>query len=76
MEHFLSGNKRVPEPVDYRSETVPLPFVSSVEELKQQATQQQQSESSKKEPAAPASAEIDISKLDIRVGVITKAWLH
>lgn len=74
----MSGNKRVPEPVDYRSETVPLPFVSSVEELKQQATQQQQqqSKSSKKEPAAPASAEIDISKLDIRVGVITKAWLH
>jgi aminoacyl tRNA synthase complex-interacting multifunctional protein 1 len=28
-----------------------------------------------KEPAEP-SAEIDISKLDIRVGVITKAWEH
>lgn len=26
--------------------------------------------------AAPASAEIDVSKLDIRVGVINKAWVH
>jgi len=31
----------------------------------------------KKKKAGPAAAtEIDISKLDIRVGVITKAWLH
>jgi aminoacyl tRNA synthase complex-interacting multifunctional protein 1 len=30
----------------------------------------------KKQDAAPASTEIDISKLDIRVGVIQKAWVH
>jgi len=30
----------------------------------------------KKKAAAPASTEIDISKLDIRVGIITKAWEH
>ena len=30
----------------------------------------------KKKAPAPASTEIDVSKLDIRVGVITKAWLH
>jgi len=29
----------------------------------------------KKQPPAPAG-DIDVSKLDIRVGVITKAWLH
>jgi methionine--tRNA ligase beta chain len=30
----------------------------------------------KKQETAPASTEIDISKLDIRVGVIQKAWVH
>jgi len=32
-------------------------------------------EKKKKSPPAPAG-DIDVSKLDIRVGVITKAWLH
>lgn len=34
-----------------------------------------QKKKNKKQPPAPAG-EIDVSKLDIRVGVITKAWLH
>lgn len=68
-----------PEP-DYRGEGVPSKIVTSVEELKEmqkseEAEKKQQAKQTK-QPPAPASDEIDVSKLDIRVGVITKAWEH
>lgn len=41
----------------------------------EQPKQEKKQKKKKKTPPAPA-ADIDVSKLDIRVGVITKAWLH
>lgn len=81
MPSFLRGeSRREPEP-DYRGETVPSKIVTSKEELielqkSQEASSKTEKKEKKKAPAAPVSDEIDISKLDIRVGVITKAWLH
>jgi len=91
METFLSGQQslEVVEEEELRGTTVPSPFVNSLEELKeynqkQQAASADDDKKKKKEsskpkkqaPEAAASAEIDISKLDIRVGVIQKAWKH
>lgn len=83
MPSFLRGDPRPQAEPDYRGETVPSKIVGSIEELKelQKADEingetQQKKKPNKKQQAAPASTEIDISKLDIRVGVITKAWLH
>ena len=39
------------------------------------AKKEQTQKKKKQQPAAP-SGDIDVSKLDIRVGVITKAWMH
>jgi methionine--tRNA ligase beta chain len=87
MESFLSGMPVAPEPVDPRGETVPNPPVKSLDELFDRVAEdivdganyeETPSKSQKKEnktPTAP-SGEIDISQLDIRVGVITKAWEH
>ena len=67
---------------------MPDPPVESWEELKQrksekaaavngaEAEKKQQKEKKKKEEAPAGGAEIDISKLDIRVGVIQKVWEH
>jgi len=85
MESFLSGIAPPPEEPELRGESVPSPFVSSLEELKAQAATATKDEDVKSEkkakqkktpPAAAANDAIDISKLDIRVGVITKAWEH
>ena len=43
---------------------------------KEKAQPKQKEQKQKNQPAAPASDVIDVSKLDIRVGVITKAWMH
>ena len=87
MESFLSGTPVAPEPVDPRGETVPNPPVKSMDELfdrvaedivdgaKFEETPSKSQKKEEKTPTAP-SGEIDISKLDIRVGVITKAWEH
>lgn len=83
MFTFLSGVPTPPDPVDARGETVPNPPVTSMEELAKRGDSVDGAKSQKKEkkkqkeksPPAPAG-DIDISKLDIRVGVITKAWEH
>ena len=38
--------------------------------------EESKTEKKKKTPPADVAGDIDVSKLDIRVGVITKAWLH
>ena len=82
MPSFLRGDGREEPTPDLRGETVPSKIVRSLEELievqKADALNGQAQTEGKKNgaPAAPANNEIDISKLDIRVGVITKAWFH
>lgn len=77
---FLKGENIEPD-IDYRGEDVPDPPVSSLEELKERKAAAEAAAKSKaakkqKGPANGASSAIDISKLDIRVGMISKAWEH
>jgi aminoacyl tRNA synthase complex-interacting multifunctional protein 1 len=71
---FLQG--KVQEPViEYRGPDVPNPPVESLEELidrRQQSAVDSMNETKENEPTDV----IDISKLDIRVGIITSAWEH
>lgn len=73
---------------DIRGDTPPNPPVNSLEELAEQIknapiasvdsplpAELEKKAKSKKENPVP-SDEIDVSKLDIRVGVIKKAWAH
>jgi methionine--tRNA ligase beta chain len=85
MPSFLRGEPRSEREPDLRGETVPSKIVTSLDELKQvqeqdaankAASAAKESEEKKGSAPAPVSADIDISKLDIRVGVIKKAWLH
>jgi aminoacyl tRNA synthase complex-interacting multifunctional protein 1 len=87
LESFLQGDNEVVEEIEYRGEQVPVPIVDNIEQLKQQHAasslvngEEQISEEPEKkelkESAPPPTSEIDVSKLDIRVGVITKAWEH
>lgn len=73
--------------MDPRGETVPEPFVSSLEELILRNAESLNDGTETPVPkaaemktenveASSSSSDIDISKLDIRVGVIQKAWLH
>lgn len=48
----------------------------SLAELEATEPKEEKSTESKKQEEATPSTEIDISKFDIRVGVITKAWEH
>lgn len=70
------------EVVDPRSADVPEPAVDSLEELSSRDVINGDEKPEKKQKKkAPEKAEggsdaIDISKLDIRVGVIRKAWEH
>lgn len=51
--------------------------IAVVEEAEEEPKKDQpKTEKAKKNTQAPGSDQIDISKLDIRVGVITKAWNH
>jgi len=80
LESFLSGNSvREPE-FDPRGETCPEPPVSGLEELLERSSNDKPAEvveaPKQKQEEAESSTDIDISKLDIRVGVITKAWEH
>ncbi|CAB9503710.1 Phenylalanine--tRNA ligase alpha subunit [Seminavis robusta] len=80
LEAFLEGKVDNTPVVDPRGETVPQPFVDSLEELKErgdvnEAPAAEETPKRKKKAPAPA-AEIDVSKLDIRVGIIQKAWEH
>lgn len=80
----MKGEPQEPT-IDYRGPEVPDPPVGSLEELVARSAQtlvngdaqsdKLEAKPLKKEPLEP-SAEIDISKLDIRVGVINKAWEH
>jgi len=88
LESFLKGETPVEE-IDYRGTEVPDPPVESLEELKERHAQAAvngspsskssgKTEAKKKKQQQPTSTsdDIDISKLDIRVGVIKKAWEH
>lgn len=82
LPSFLKDGSVAVEEPDPRGETVPSPPVSSLEELVEQQLRNEQA-AKKESPAtknpkqqSETSNEIDISKLDIRVGVIKKAWLH
>jgi len=75
----LKGNVDSGEKEEFRGEEVPNPPVTSLEELKTKGatTTKEDAKPDKKEKTPPPVAEeIDISKLDIRVGVIQKAWEH
>ena len=70
------------EEIDIRGTTVPDPPVDSIEELQQRLVKTTVTVNGVKsgdevgtQPAESSDA-IDISKLDIRVGVIKKAWEH
>lgn len=73
MFSFLKGESKIEEKPDLRGEITPDPPVSSLEELEERNKAEVVT---KKQKSPSAGAEFDISKLDIRVGVIKKAWLH
>lgn len=75
----------VKDEVDPRGSSIPNPPVSGLAELleRNRAVPKNKSKDNSSEPktqqqqpAQPSAFDIDISKLDIRVGVITKAWEH
>lgn len=84
LESFLAGEPAEEPKVDFRTEQVPLNIIESEEELKgaeyaaiEPDESKTKSEKPKKKKSPPAAAgEIDVSKLDIRVGVIEKVWEH
>lgn len=89
LRSFLAGEPQGIIEEDPRTEDVPSQIVSSIAELKELSavngehkpetttTSTETKEANQKSPASDSSAdEIDISKLDIRVGEIKKAWLH
>lgn len=80
LPSFLAGKTYEPEE-DPRGEFIPNPPVFSKEELLAQKAAQvngkKEKQQKKQKPAEQApAATIDVSKFDIRVGVITKAWEH
>jgi methionine--tRNA ligase beta chain len=91
VDSFLRGEVPEPI-VEYRGTDVPDPPVDSLEELMErqahtttatvngdettEASVQETKTDSSSNKSQNTSAEIDISKLDIRVGVILKAWEH
>lgn len=85
MTTFLSGRTTRETPTDPRGESFPVPPVNSLEELVDRHKVDSHaelkgggvSESSGELLSENAeSQEIDFSKLDVRVGVIKKAWEH
>lgn len=81
MESFLRGEKQELE-VDPRGEEIPSRIVESVEDLvalraEEEASAKEESDDKpSKKAEQPQDATVDISRLDIRVGVILKAWEH
>ena len=80
MVSFLKGIQPTEE-IDIRGTEVPDPPVDSMEELKERlaktaAVDGHKSNTKEAKQTADKSDAIDISKLDIRVGVIKKAWEH
>ena len=85
LETFLNGKTIRESEIDPRGPTIPDPPVSGLEELlernakalgKAEAASPRTEKESQPKKKRETSAEIDVSKLDIRVGVITKAWEH
>jgi aminoacyl tRNA synthase complex-interacting multifunctional protein 1 len=76
LESFLNGDIQEPDE-DPRGSEFPDPPVTSLEELlERKAAAKAKKEAESKKGGQPKSADIDISQLDIRVGMITKAWEH
>lgn len=76
MESFLNGDIQEPYE-DPRGSEIPDPPVTSLEELlERNAAAKAKKEAESKMSGQPRSTDIDISQLDIRVGMITKAWEH
>jgi aminoacyl tRNA synthase complex-interacting multifunctional protein 1 len=76
LESFLRGDIQEPYE-DPRGSEIPDPPVTSLEELlERNAAAKAKKEAESKNSGQQKSADIDISQLDIRVGVITKAWEH
>jgi len=85
VESFLQGGSeaRIEPEVDPRSEAIPDPPLESLEELRKldmknsgKVNGAPEKKQKQKKQSPTETTEIDVSKLDIRVGVITKAWLH
>mmetsp|Transcript_21254 Transcript_21254/g.52342 ORF Transcript_21254/g.52342 Transcript_21254/m.52342 type:complete len:635 (-) Transcript_21254:70-1974(-) len=81
LESFLRGDEFVKEE-DLRTDQLPLELIEDYEDLKtakypprEAETKSEKKEKKKKSAPAPAGP-IDVSKLDIRVGVINKVWEH
>lgn len=78
----MEGNVDYGDTKDPRGELPPNPPVFSLDELIAQtqtsevAKEAPKQDKEEKTPEPDPTAEIDISKLDIRVGVIKKAWEH
>ena len=88
IRNFYNGDKRFLEQFPHfydegltsmlagESAAAPVDTEEGTKEAEASAKEEKpKAEKKKKAPAAPAG-DIDVSKLDIRVGVITKAWLH
>eukprot|EP00526_Cylindrotheca_closterium_P004941 CAMPEP_0113633386 /NCGR_PEP_ID=MMETSP0017_2-20120614/17374_1 /TAXON_ID=2856 /ORGANISM="Cylindrotheca closterium" /LENGTH=634 /DNA_ID=CAMNT_0000544021 /DNA_START=128 /DNA_END=2032 /DNA_ORIENTATION=+ /assembly_acc=CAM_ASM_000147 len=81
LESFLRGDEFVKEE-DLRTDQLPLELIEDYEDLKTAKYPPREAEAKsekkeKKKKSAPAPAgPIDVSKLDIRVGVINKVWEH
>ncbi|KAL3926663.1 MAG: hypothetical protein SGBAC_013383 [Bacillariaceae sp.] len=83
MSSFLRGDPFVKE-VDLRTDQVPLEIIENEEDLKtakyppreEQAEAKSEKKQKKKKSAPAPAGPIDVSKLDIRVGVIKKVWEH
>lgn len=92
LPSFLAGEAAEEPREELRTEQVPSTPVESWEELKTakydapavsldeatatEAPKKEKKAKKKKTPPPPANDTIDISKFDIRVGVIQKAWEH
>ncbi|CAJ1931548.1 unnamed protein product [Cylindrotheca closterium] len=81
MESFLRGEKPEKEE-DLRTDQLPLEIIEEYEDLKtakypprEEPAAEKSEKKTKKSAPAPAGP-VDISKLDIRVGVIKKVWEH
>jgi aminoacyl tRNA synthase complex-interacting multifunctional protein 1 len=83
LESFLEGKPPAQPEEDLRTEQVPLKIIEEFEDLgtAEYAPIEEEQEDApvqaKKEKTPPAPAgDINVSKLDIRVGVIQKVWEH
>jgi len=84
IRSFFNGDKRFLEQFPHfydegltsmlKGESSKAPTASTESAVAEKPKEEQKPQ--KKENSPPPEGDIDVSKLDIRVGVITKAWLH